>query len=70
MVELVTGQMQIGNNTFVDSSPAQVNVAGDANDPNGLPLATFGNLCDVAALAEGVLIIQRVNRAEWSGSMV
>ena len=52
VVELVTGQMQVGNNTFIDRSPAQVNVAGDADDPNGPTYATFGSLRDATALGD------------------
>jgi len=63
VVELVTGQMQVGNSTFVPRSPAQVNVAGDADDTAGPTYATFASLRDVAALAEGATITQRVNRA-------
>ncbi|MEZ4568871.1 MAG: hypothetical protein R2849_00770 [Thermomicrobiales bacterium] len=39
--ELITGRMQLGNNRFDDRAPANVNVAGDANDPNGPTYATF-----------------------------
>lgn len=33
VVEMMTGQMQIGDHEFVPHDPAQVNVAGDAGDP-------------------------------------
>ena len=35
VVELMTGQMQVGDNAFVTRAPAEENVAGDANDPTG-----------------------------------
>ncbi len=60
--ELITGRMQVGNNAFLDRQPAQVNVAGDANDPNGPTYATFLELLDAAARPEGSVVIQRVSR--------
>ena len=43
--------MQFGNDPSIDRSPAQVNVARNANDPNDLTYAIYGNRRDVAALA-------------------
>jgi hypothetical protein len=63
VMELVTGQMQVGNNAFIDRGPAQVNVAGDADDTAGPTYATFGSLRNLAALSEGAIITQRVDRA-------
>lgn len=40
-VELISGRMQTGNNTFEDRQPAQVNVAGDFDDPNAPTYASF-----------------------------
>jgi polysaccharide biosynthesis protein PslG len=40
-VELISGRMQIGNNTFEDRKPANVNVAGDFDDPNAPTYASF-----------------------------
>ena len=39
--ELVTGQMQTGDNTFLELTPAQVNVAGDPDDAGGPTYASF-----------------------------
>ncbi len=39
--ELITGQMQLGDNTFESYSPAQINVAGDSDDPTGPTYASF-----------------------------
>jgi hypothetical protein len=39
--ELITGQMQMGDNTFVAMPAAQVNVAGDPDDANGPTYASF-----------------------------
>ena len=62
VVEMMTGQMQTGNNSFATLSPAQVNVAGDANDPNGPTYATFADLRTASPLPSGQSIIQRVSR--------
>ena len=43
-VELMTGRLQLGDNTFEQYEPAQINVAGDQNDPNGATYATFAGL--------------------------
>ena len=61
--ELITGNMQIGDDKFVQYAPAQVNVAGDANDPNGPTYATFNALMGFAALPNGLTITQTVDRS-------
>ncbi len=61
-LELMTGNMQVGDNEFIPRNPAQVNVAGDQNDPNGPTYATFNGLRDDAALGAGAAITWRVNR--------
>ncbi len=66
--ELITGKMQLGDGNFQQFGPAQVNVAGDANDPNGPTYATFNPLMGSAALSNGATIIQTVNRAGNIGS--
>ena len=63
VVELISGQMQVGNNSFENRSPAAINVAGDADDTNGPTYATFNGLLDAAPRAVGTVIIQRVDRA-------
>ncbi|MDQ3707619.1 MAG: glycoside hydrolase family 5 protein [Chloroflexota bacterium] len=40
-VELISGRMQTGNNTFEDRKPAQVNIAGDFDDPTAPTYASF-----------------------------
>ncbi len=61
--ELMTGKLQLGDNTFEQHQPAQVNVAGDSDDSTGPTYATFAGLRGTAPLAEGSLITQRVDRA-------
>ena len=61
--ELISGQMQVGDNRFENRNPASVNVAGDANDANGPTYATFTPLLDANPSPTGTTLIQRVNRA-------
>lgn len=42
--ELVTGQMQTGDSSFENRTPAEIPVAGDADDANGPTYATFGRV--------------------------
>lgn len=62
-VELISGNMQTGDNSFESRSPAQVNVAGDGNDPNGPQYVSFSGLLDAPSQPVGTLLTQRVNRA-------
>lgn len=61
--ELITGELQTGANSFESHQPANVNVAGDADDPNGPTYATFNGLLQVPAHAEGATVTQRLDRA-------
>ncbi|RIK43484.1 MAG: hypothetical protein DCC58_09575, partial [Chloroflexi bacterium] len=49
VVELISGRRQMGDNTFEQFEPAEVNVAGDADDPTGPTYASFKDLLDVTA---------------------
>jgi hypothetical protein len=62
VVELVTGQMQTGDAAFEDRSPAQLNVAGDAQDPDGPTYATIGRALDQGPHAVGETVSQRLSR--------
>ena len=59
--ELVTGVMQTGDQDFEPRSPAQVNVAGDADDPTGPTYATFQPLLDTPPLAPGTPVTARID---------
>ncbi len=61
--ELMTGQMQVGDNQFEQRSIAQVNVAGDANDPTGPTYASFTNTVNLPAQPVGTLLAQRIDRS-------
>ena len=62
-VELITGKRQVGDNSFEQRSPAQINVAGDADDSNGPQYATFSTLLNTAPRPLGTTITERVDRA-------
>lgn len=66
--EMVTGQLQLGDNSFQQHSPAPINVAGDPDDPNGPTYATFSKLLSYGAIPAGWTINQTVNRAGQVGS--
>ena len=53
VVELITGQVQLGDSHFEARDPAQVNVAGDTNDSNGPTYATFQSVLDAKPLPVG-----------------
>lgn len=65
--ELITGRMQVGNDTFVNLAPAQVNIAGDLNDPNGPTYASFNRLLSNGAIPLGWKTTQTVDRAGTTG---
>lgn len=61
--ELVTGQRQYGDNLFVDYGPAEINIAGDPDDPNGPTYATFRTLLQVPPTPVGQVITATVDRS-------
>ncbi len=60
--ELVTGALQMGNDDFEQRDPAQVNVAGDGDDPTGPTYASFQPLLGSPSLAPGAPVTARVDR--------
>lgn len=66
--ELITGRLQVGDTQFEQYDPAQVNVAGDANDPNGPTYATFNPLMSYGAIPSGWIITQTIDRAGHVGA--
>lgn len=63
VVEMMTGEMQVGDNTWETRWPAEVNVAGDSDDPNGPTYATFVALSDGVSSDVGATVTERVDRA-------
>jgi subtilisin family serine protease len=60
VMELITGNMQVGDTRFAERAPAEVNVAGDPDDAAGPTYATFGALLDATPLPDGATISQRL----------
>ena len=74
VVELMTGRMQIGDTAFRIRFPAEVPVAGDPNDPNGVTYALFAAFQEVPPVAPEIVYTQRLhadgtvtNEADLSG---
>ncbi len=63
VMELITGNLQLGDNTFEQHNPSTNNVAGDPFDANAPTYQTFGQRLNDPPLAAGVLITQRISRA-------
>ncbi len=62
-VELISGDMQMGDNLFETRGPAAINVAGDEDDTTGPTYATFTNLLAAGPAASGSTLTQRLSRA-------
>ena len=64
VVEMVTGAIQLGDAEFAAHAegPAQVNVAGDRDDPTGPTYATFTDHLLDPPQDPGTLITRRINR--------
>ncbi|HUG14573.1 MAG TPA: hypothetical protein VMM78_06095 [Thermomicrobiales bacterium] len=63
VVELVSGEMQVGDEAFETRSPAHVNVAGDVGDPHGPTYATFSGLMAPYSGSQPTTLSQTVDRA-------
>ena len=68
VVEMISGQMQMGDNSFVNHGAAQVNVAGDPDDPDGPTYATFAAVLDESPIPPDAHIIQTIDRDGTIGS--
>jgi hypothetical protein len=68
VVELMSGRLQLGDNTFEQHPAASVNVAGDSDDTSGPAYASMAGLRSAAALADGVTITQTVDRGGAAGN--
>jgi hypothetical protein len=58
--ELITGNLQMGRDTFKQCSPADVPVAGDNDDTNGPTYAAFRSLLWADHLVKGATVIQTI----------
>jgi hypothetical protein len=61
VVEMMTGRMQVGDNGFEDRFPADVPVAGDVNDGNGITYELLAEYRDSPPVAEGTTYTQRLH---------
>jgi endonuclease YncB( thermonuclease family) len=66
--ELITGQLQLGDQTFQTHPPAVVNVAGDPDDPAAPTYATFAALLAAPPLPVGSAVTQTLDRAGQVGN--
>lgn len=68
--EMVTGRVQVGNNTFVQLSPAEVDIASDTSDTSpGTPTyASFRNLVRSNQRQVGSPVTATINRAGQEGN--
>jgi hypothetical protein len=60
--ELVTGQVQLGSNVFETHAPADINIAGDPDDPDGATYASFARQLAGPATADGATVTARIAR--------
>ncbi|MEZ4569227.1 MAG: pentapeptide repeat-containing protein [Thermomicrobiales bacterium] len=63
VVELMTGRLQVGDDSFETRLPAEVNVAGDAADPFGPTYRTMSLVMDEPPSAPGDVVDQRISRS-------
>jgi len=63
VMELISGRIQLGNDSFHQDSPAQVNVAGDSDDPTGPTYASFTGLLDVPGVPAGSAVTRKLDRS-------
>ncbi|MFW6075540.1 MAG: hypothetical protein ACOC9Y_08085 [Chloroflexota bacterium] len=61
--ELITGQVQLGDETFVDATSPEISVAGDPDDERGPTYRTLSSVLDADPLPEGTLITQTLSRS-------
>ena len=72
VMEMVQGRIQVGNNEYNYTKPAEVNIVGDLDDPNGVTYASLHGtgatpekslLKPVPKLVEGTQVTAQLNRA-------
>jgi hypothetical protein len=68
--ELITGEMQVGDNAFEPRGPANVNIAGDPTDPDGPTYASFLPHLGAPPAEEDAAITSTIDRAGAIGCCV
>jgi hypothetical protein len=66
--ELISGEMQLGDNLFAQGEPSNIPVAGDADDLNGPRYASFKGVLEAAPLVQGSVVVQTIDGAGIVGS--
>lgn len=66
--ELITGQIQLGEATFQQHNPANVNISGDPDDGNAPTYASFTRVLGNQPIPAGWKLTQTINRAGAIGS--
>lgn len=61
--EMITGKIQVGDNSFEQKAPAQIPVAGDLDDPDSPRYASFTDLVDAPPLRSWSIVTQTLNAA-------
>ena len=61
VVEMMTGQLQIGDATFAEREPADIPVAGDPDDADSPTYADLADLRDEPAAADGAALTQMLH---------
>ena len=62
VVELITGNMQVGDNRFETRGAAAVNIAGDPDDTSGPTYASFGKLLNLPPIGANETILLTIDR--------
>ncbi|MEZ4522717.1 MAG: hypothetical protein R3A46_13885 [Thermomicrobiales bacterium] len=62
VMEMMTGYLQTGDEIGTQYDPAEINVAGDADDATGPTYATFGSVREEFALDDGATVTFRIDR--------
>ncbi len=62
-VELITGKMQVGNNSYIDRYAAQIPLASDTDDSSAPTYATFGKLMGKTSSLVGATHVNQIDRA-------
>ncbi len=62
VVEMMEGRIQTGLDTFQTHTPADINVAGDADDPNGPTYRAFNAVRNRPLGLPGEVIIEQIHR--------
>ncbi len=66
--ELITGEMQLGDHLFVQGNPAEIPIAGDADDTSGPRYSSFSNHLDASPLPQGTIVVQTIDSQGNVGS--